>query len=139
MNEDLINTCLSLSLDEKKQLIARLTANLTGCDYGHAADYLDIYRQVTGRKVNLFSRDQEDVWGKAMVGYQLLQEGYTLSAVTRMLYRKDHSVIIRYRRKMEDALSVPEAYQDIIPIWNEFKKRIENDIHEGRDGNPLQV
>ena len=98
---------------------------MNGCDYGHAADLLDIYRDVTGRKVNLFSRDQEDVWGKAMVGYQLLQEGYTLQAVTRMLYRKDHSVIIRYRRKMEDAFAVPEAYRDIIEIWNEFKKRIE--------------
>ena len=125
MNEDLIKTCLALSLDEKKQLITRLTANVDGCDYGHAADLLDIYQEVTGRKVSLFSRDQEDVWGKAMVGYQLLQEGYTLQAVTRMLCKKDHSVIIRYRRKMEDAFAVPEAYRDIIEIWNEFKKRIE--------------
>ena len=125
MNEDLIKTCLALSLDEKKQLITRLTANVDGCDYGHAADLLDIYQEVTGRKVNLFSRDQEDVWGKAMVGYQLLQEGYTLQAVTRMLCKKDTSVIIRYRRKMEDAFAVPEAYRDIIGIWNEFKKRIE--------------
>lgn len=125
MNEDLVKTCLALSLDERKQLITRLTANADGCDYGHAADLLDIYQEVTGRKVSLFSRDQEDVWGKAMVGYQLLQEGYTLQAVTRMLCRKDHSVIIRYRRKMEDAFAVPEAYRDIIEIWNEFKKRIE--------------
>ena len=125
MNEDLIKTCLALSLDEKKQLITRLTANVDGCDYGHAADLLDIYQEVTGRKVSLFSRDQEDVWGKAMVGYQLLQEGYTLQAVTRMLCKKDHSVIIRYRRKMEDAFAVPEAYRDIIEIWNEFKKRIQ--------------
>ncbi len=138
MSEDLVNTCLALSLDEKKQLITRLTANVNGCDYGHAADLLDIYRDVTGRKVNLFSRDQEDVWGKAMVGYQLLQEGYTLQAVTRMLYRKDHSVIIRYRRKMEDVFAVPEAYRDIIEIWNNFKARY-NDILKGRDGNPLQV
>ena len=128
MTEDLINTCLSLPLDEKKQLIARLTANVNGCDYGHAADYLDI----TGRKVNLFSRDHADVWGKAMVGYQLLQEGFSLNAVSRMLYRRDHSVIIRYRKKMEDVFAVPQAYQDIIPIWNEFKKRIDNDIHKGR-------
>ena len=125
MNEDLIKTCLALSLDEKKQLITRLTANVDGCDYGYAADLLDIYQEITGRKVNLFSRDQEDVWGKAMVGYQLLQEGYTLQAVTRMLCKKDTSVIIRYRRKMEDAFAVPEAYRDIIGIWNEFKKRIE--------------
>lgn len=119
-------------------LIARLTANVKGIDYGHAADLLDIYQEVTGRKINLFCRDQEDVWGKAMVGYQLLQEGFSLSAVSRMLCRKDHSTIIRYRQKMEDALAVPSAYRDIIEIWNNFKARY-NDIHEGRDGNPLQV
>ena len=125
MTEEFIQQCLALPPEEQKMLIARLTANVKGIDYGHAADLLDIYQEVTGRKVNLFSRDQEDVWGKAMVGYQLLQEGYTLQAVTRMLCRKDHSVIIRYRRKMEDAFAVPEAYRDIIEIWNEFKKRIE--------------
>ena len=125
MTEDLINTCLALSLEEKKQLIARLTANVNGCDYGHAADLLDIYSDVTGRKVNLFCRDQEDVWGKAMVAYQLLQEGFSLAAVSRMLYRKDHSTVIRYRQKMEDALAVPSAYRDIIEIWNNFKARIQ--------------
>ena len=138
MTEEFIQQCLALQPEEQKMLIARLTANVKGIDYGHAADLLDIYRDVTGRKVNLFSRDQEDVWGKAMVGYQLLQEGYTLQAVTRMLYRKDHSVIIRYRRKMEDVFAVPEAYRDIIEIWNNFKARY-NDILKGRDGNPLQV
>lgn len=138
MNEELIQQCLALQPEEQKMLIARLTANVKGIDYGHAADLLDIYQEVTGRKINLFCRDQEDVWGKAMVAYQLLQEGFTLSAVSRMLCRKEHSTIIRYRQKMEDALAVPSAYRDIIEIWNNFKARY-NDILKGRDGNPLQV
>ena len=125
MSEEFIQTCLALPPEEQKMLIARLTANVKGIDYGHAADLLDIYRDVTGRKVNLFCRDQEDVWGKAMVAYQLLREGFTLQAVSRMLYRKDHSTIIRYRQKMEDAIAVPEAYRDIIEIWNNFKARIQ--------------
>lgn len=138
MSEEFIQSCLALDLEDKKHLIARLTANVNGCDYSHAADLLDIYKEVTGRKVNLFCRDQQDVWGKAMVAYQLLQEGFSLSAVSRMLCRKDHSTIIRYRQKMEDALAVPSAYRDIIEIWNNFKARY-NDILKGRDGNPLQV
>lgn len=138
MSEEFIQSCLALDLEDKKHLIARLTANVNGCDYSHAADLLDIYQEVTGRKINLFCRDQEDVWGKAMVAYQLLQEGFTLSAVSRMLCRKEHSTIIRYRQKMEDALAVPYAYRDIIEIWNNFKARY-NDILKGRDGNPLQV
>ena len=138
MTEELIQQCLALSLDEKKRLITRLTANVNGCDYGHAADLLDIYRDVTGRKVNLFCRDQGDMWGKAMVAYQLLEEGFSLSAVSRMLCRKNHSSVIGYRQKMQDALAVPSAYRDIIEIWNNFKARY-NDILKGRDGNPLQV
>lgn len=125
MSEEFIQSCLALDLEDKKHLIARLTANVNGCDYSHAADLLDIYKEVTGRKVNLFCRDQQDVWGKAMVAYQLLQEGFSLSAVSRMLCRKDHSTIIRYRQKMEDALAVPSAYRDIIEIWNNFKARIQ--------------
>lgn len=125
MSEEFIQSCLALDLEDKKHLIARLTANVNGCDYSHAADVLDIYKEVTGRKVNLFCRDQEDVWGKAMVAYQLLQEGFSLSAVSRMLCRKDHSTIIRYRQKMEDALAVPSAYRDIIEIWDNFKARIQ--------------
>lgn len=138
MNEELIRQCLALPPEEQKMLIAWLTANVKGIDYGHAADLLDIYQEVTGRKINLFCRDQEDVWGKAMVAYQMLEEGFSLSAVSRMLYRKEHSTIIRYRQKMQDALAVPSAYRDIIEIWNNFKARY-NDILKGRDGNPLQV
>ena len=125
MNEEFLKQCIALPPEDKKMLIARLTANAGGCDYEHAAELLDIYRDVTGRKVNLFCRDQEDVWGKAMVAYQLLQEGFTLQAVSRMLCRKDHSTIIRYRQKMQDALAVPSAYRDIIDIWTNFKARIQ--------------
>lgn len=125
MSEEFIQQCIALPLEDKKLLIARLTANVNGCDYGHAADLLDIYRDVTGRKVNLFCRDQEDVWGKAMVAYQLLEEGFSLSAVSRMLCKKDHSSVIGYRQKMQDALAVPSAYRDIIEIWNNFKARIQ--------------
>lgn len=125
MSEEFIQSCLALPSEDKKLLIARLTANVNGCDYARAADLLYIYKEVTGRKVNLFCRDQGDVWGKTMVAYQLLLEGFTLSATAKMLCKKDTSSIICYRQKMEDALAVPEAYRDIIEIWNNFKARIQ--------------
>lgn len=130
MSEELITQCLSLSLDEKKQLVARITASIQGKeDCTRGVELLDIYSGVIGRKVNLFSRDSINVWAKTMVAYRMIQEGYSLESITRQLYRKDHSVIIHYRQKMEDALSLPDAYQDIMQIWNEFQKRIDNDIH----------
>ena len=125
MSEDFIQQCLALPPEDKKRLIARLTADVNGCDYARAADLLDIYREVTGRKVNLFCRGQGDVGGKTMVAYQLLREGFTLSATAKMLCKKDTSSIICYRQKMENALAVPEAYRDIIEIWNNFKARIQ--------------
>lgn len=130
MSEELVRQCLSLSLDEKKQLLARVKASIDGReDCTRAVDLLDIFSEITGRRVNLFSRDQRDVWARTMVAYRMIQEGYTLESISRQLYKKDHSVIINYRQKMENALSVPDAYRDIMPIWNEFLKRIDNDIH----------
>ena len=130
MSEELVRECLSLPLDEKKQLLARVKASIDGReDCTRAVDLLDMYSAITGRRVNLFSRDQGDVWARTMVAYRMIQEGYTLESISRQLYKKDHSVIINYRQKMENALAVPDAYRDIMPIWNEFQKRIDNDIH----------
>ena len=74
-------------------------------------------------KVDFFSRNPLDVWARTMVAYQMILEGYTCSEVGRQLM-KDHSTITHLKKKMMDALSVPMAYQDIIPIWNEFQKRV---------------
>jgi hypothetical protein len=129
MSEELVKECLSLTLDEKKKLIARIKESFDGHDSWRADRLLEIWGGVTGRTPDIFSRDKEDVWAKTMVAYQLLEEGYSLESVARQLCRKDHSSVIHYRQKMKDALDVPQAYQDIIPIWNEFQKRIQDDIH----------
>ena len=130
MSEELVRQCMSLSLDDKKLLVGRLQDSILGKDNcTRGVELLDIYSEVTGRRPNLFSRDKDDVWAKTMVAYQLLEEGYSLESVARQLYRKDHSSVIHYRQKMQDALDVPQAYQDILPIWNEFQKRIQDDIH----------
>lgn len=130
MSEELVRQCLSLSLDDKKLLVAKIQDAIQGKEnFTRGVELLDIYSGVIGRKVNLFSRDSINVWAKTMVAYRMIQEGYSLESITRQLYRKDHSVIIHYRQKMHDALSLPDAYQDIMQIWNEFQKRIDNDIH----------
>ena len=125
MSGELVRQCLSLSVDEKKQLIHRINESIEGNDSWRADRLLDAYCEVTGRRVNLFSRDKDDVWGKAMVAYQLIQEGYSLESIALQLCKKDHSSIIHYRQKMQDALDLPQAYQDILPIWNKFQKQIQ--------------
>ena len=125
MSGELVHQCLSLSVDEKKELIHRIEESIEGHDSWRADRLLEIYCEVTGRRVNLYSRDKDDVWGKTMVAYQLIQEGYSLPSIALQLCKKDHSSIIHYRQKMQDALALPGAYQDILPIWNEFQKRIQ--------------
>ena len=125
MSEELVKRCLSLSIDEKRQLIARIKNSLDGVDSWRADRLLEMYGEVTGMKPNLYCRDKEHVWAKTMVAYQLLQEGYSLSSVAMMLCKRDHSSIIHYRQKMQDALDLPQAYRDIIEIWNKFQKQIE--------------
>ena len=126
MSEDLIKKCLSLSIDEKRQLIARIKNSLYGVDSWRADRLLEMYGEVTGMKPNLYCRDRDHVWAKAMVAYQLLQEGYSLESVAMSLCKQNHSSIIHYRQKMQDALDVPQAYKDIIDIWNKFQKRIQS-------------
>lgn len=126
MSEDLIKKCLSLSIDEKRQLIARIKNSLDGVDSWRADRLLEMYGEVTGMKPNLYCRDRDHVWAKAMVAYQLLQEGYSLESVAMSLCKQNHSSIIHYRQKMQDALDVPQAYKDIIDIWNKFQKRIQS-------------
>ena len=126
MSEDLIKRCLSLSIDEKRQLIARIKNSLDGVDSWRADRLLEMYGEVTGMKPNLYCRDRDHVWAKAMVAYQLLQEGYSLESVAMSLCKHNHSSIIHYRQKMQNALDVPSAYRDIIDIWNKFQKRIQS-------------
>lgn len=126
MSYDLIKRCLSLSIDEKRQLIARIKNSLDGVDSWRADRLLEMYGEVTGMKPNLYCRDRDHVWAKAMVAYQLLQEGYSLESVAMSLCKQNHSSIIHYRQKMQDALDVPQAYKDIIDIWNKFQKRIQS-------------
>lgn len=123
-----MNQILSLSLDEQRELRDRLTASIRNARlprmdgrYGHL---LNVMEMVTGQTVNPLSREPKDVWGRTMCAYQMLLEGYTTTEVGLQMGR-DHSTVSWLKRKMEDALSVPAAYQDILPIWNDFKKMIQ--------------
>ena len=69
-------------------------------------------------------RDPDSVWARAIVAYQMCREGYTTIEIGRQMM-KNHSTIIHLRDKMQDVFEMPFAYRDIIEIWNDFQKRIE--------------
>ena len=86
---------------------------------------LGYMEEILGEPIKLKSGLSRFVWARTMVAYQLTQERFSTLEIGRML-GKDHTTIIYMRDKMQDALSLPQAYRDILPIWNEFKKRIDN-------------
>lgn len=94
--------------------------------------------QVLGEEVDLASRVPRMAWAKAMVGYQLLQEGCTLKEAGRHL-GKDHSSLSYMKEKMRFVLDHPYAYEDVMAIWKRFQKKIKDDIQQGTDADPLQV
>ena len=99
---------------------------------------LGYMEEILGEPIKLKSGLSRFVWARTMVAYQLTQERFSTLEIGRML-GKDHTTIIYMRDKMQDALSLPQAYRDILPIWNEFKKRIDNDIHKGTTENPVSL
>lgn len=73
-------------------------------------------------------RTPAHVWARTFVAYQMILEGYSTIEIGDQMC-KDHSTIIHMRKKMQDALSLPNAYGDILELWDKFQKQIHNDIH----------
>jgi hypothetical protein len=92
------------------------------------AKLLDLMGQILGEPVKLKSRESRYVWARAMVAYQMIQEGYSTFEVGKVL-DKDHSSVIYLRNRMSDALAYEYAYQDIVDIWKRYQTLIKDDLH----------
>ena len=90
------------------------------------------------QRISYVSRVAVHVWARAMIAYQMFGEGYTNAEIGRQMM-KDHSTITHLRLRMQDVFDLPEAYRDILDIWNKFQERIENDIHEGTTQDPISL
>lgn len=128
-----LNLCAAL---QESILQERMDGKKPVCSRGDIL--LEMMGEILGEPVDLKSRDARFVWARTMVTYQLLQEGFSTTEAGRMI-GKDHSTVINMRRRMQDALSLPQAYRDIVEIWNEFQKRIQDDIHKRTTENPVSL
>ena len=99
---------------------------------------LGYMEEIFGHRIDLFRRDSVDVWARAMVSYRLMREGFTTTEIGVQLM-KDHSTVSHLNKKMKEALDHPHYYNDILPFWQEFLNKIENDIHERPIGDPVSV
>lgn len=146
----IVDYCLRLPYSKRVQLMAALKESiLQDADKEERRNprvvpqdrgqiLLSAMGRVLGERVDMDSRTPRMAWAKAMVGYQLLQEGCTLKEAGRHL-GKDHSSLSYMRNKMQFVRDHPYAYEDVTSIWKQFQKQIKDDIHTGTDADPLQV
>ena len=64
-------------------------------------------------------RDKNNTNIRSFVSFQLHMEGYSYTDIGRMM-RRDHSTVIHLVRKMEDMLSLPQAYKQEINMYNKM-------------------
>lgn len=135
--------CLQLPMEERVELCNHLQDSITrerkmGIPLGRPAFLKRLMAEVLGvDDIPVKSRRAEFVWARSILAYQLVKEGMTASEAGRFL-GKDHSTIIYMRRRVEDALMYPKQYTDVIYIWKQFQKRIENETTDkGTSQNPV--
>ena len=130
--EEIILNCSKLSLVEMEDVRNRINVLLISSrrKYGgkssiRSAELMKVMADVMGLNlISLFSRESGHVWARTMVAYQMIKEGYSTSEIGGQML-KNHSTITHLKNKMEDVFAMPQAYGDILEIWNEFQKQIE--------------
>lgn len=119
--------CLQLPIKDRAELCRVLQDSITRERKERPAFLKRAMSEVLGvDDIPVKSRRAELVWARSILAYQLVKEGMTASEAGRFL-GKDHSTIIYMRRRVEDALMYPKQYTDVIYIWKQFQKRIEDE------------
>ena len=76
----------------------------------------------TDRKLSS-ERTEENTLIRCFISYQMRQEGYTYYEIAKLMHR-NHSSVISHVKRMENMLSVPEAYKKEMAMWNEFQQTL---------------
>lgn len=93
----------------------------------HAEWYIGKMNEILGHDVRSNSRNQVLVYARCVLAYTLRREKYTWQEIGRLLGGKNHATIINNYNLMQDALTFPRQYADLMHIYNKFKTAIEND------------
>lgn len=118
--------------EELRSSIERETETGTQTKTNRGQELLGMMEEIMGEPIPLKSRKADYVWARTMVAYQLTREGITTTEAGRML-GKDHSTITFLKEKMEAALTYSYAYKDVVDIWKQFQKRIQDETDKRTD------
>ena len=83
---------------------------------------LEAAEKVFGRKLTNTS-ERDNILIRTFISYKLRKEGYSNGEIGRRMGR-DHSSVTQMGKKMEDMLSVPEAYKYEVEKYREFESEL---------------
>lgn len=90
---------------------------------GMAGWYISVMCEIVGGDILDRSRKWDLVWGRNIVAYRLVKNGFSLSKVGEYL-GMDHSTILHCKRQVERMLKAPCMYRMETEIWEMFNKKI---------------
>lgn len=124
--------CLQLSPGEKRHIIDTLTKSCHEEErkfskrVGRGQELIDIVCDILGIEEIPNNRVSMSVLARSLVAYQMSLEGYTTTYIGKIINR-DHSTITLLKERVSNMLKMPNFYPHEMVVWNEFKKRIENE------------
>lgn len=127
---ELTRQCLSLNRSKRERLVRLLQESLEKPEPADDTRFQTLYEITTdmfGNGILTSSRDYELTLGRRFIAYQMVQEGYSYSAVGRYLVRH-HSSVMHMCRMMEDALRF--QFKPEMAYWLLFQKRLNEKDNE---------
>lgn len=121
---ELTRQCLSLNRSRRERLARLLQESLKMPEPSDDTRFNTLYEIATemfGIGILTSSRNYQLTLGRRFIAYQMVQDGYSYSAVGRYLIRH-HASIMHMCRMMEDVLRF--QFKPEMSYWNEFQKRL---------------
>lgn len=115
--------CYDLPYAEKVRLVQSLTASIHLHWVERKTNLCLAVEKVFGKTMT-GSRKPEQVWMRAMVAYRLKQEGLRKADIGRLMDRS-WADVHHLCGMMTDAIKLPNAYGDILELWNKFELQVQ--------------
>lgn len=130
---ELITQCLTLNRGKRKELIKVLTESLDRPEEKGEERFNLLYKIVTemfGNGILSGCKQYNLVLGRRFIAYQMHNEGYSWTEISRLL-KKDHSSVIHMYKMMDDIFDYPEVFYLEISHWNIFRKTLKENEQTG--------
>ena len=131
---ELITQCLTLNRGKRKELIKVLTESLERPEEMAKERFNLLYKIVTemfGNGILSGCKQYNLVLGRRFIAYQMHNEGYSWTEISRLL-KKDHSSVIHMYKSMDEIFDYPEIFHLEISHWNIFRKTLKENEQTGK-------